>query len=606
MSTETKTIKYTFKQGVNRESTQYAAENGWYDCNRVRFRDQKPENIGGWSKRSSTSFDGTARDIHTWTDLSSKNYIGIATEQKILIFYGGQFYDVTPIQASATNATGNTTSGSTRIVVTATTHGLVTGRKTWVEFTSQTGAIGTNVSLAGNSYFVSVIDVNSFTFEYVSTADATAASAGAFGIDFLLQTGTSATSFGYGYGAGTYGRGTWNSAVASSEGGVGINMRQYTLDNFGEDLIIDYSPQGKLYQWDASNGLTTRAILVSASPTVTDMSIISPVDRHALCFGCNDLAGNFDPLLVRWSNQEDIENWTPSVSSTAGSVRLAGGSEIQSATRYRNLILVHTDTALHGLEYVGQPYIFTTRQLGENCGSIARHAVVDMNGVSYWMGNGQFYSYDGAIKVLDCTVLRYVFDDFNFDQQGKVYAGVNSEFSEITWLYCSRTATECDRYVTYNPVSNYWVFGESMWTAWADKGLFTSMLTPGVSSTTSYLWNNEPDGVYSGDGSTIESFIESGEFDLGDGDEILFVDRVIPDFVVDNGSIEFTIKSKEYPAGSFPASAIKGPFNVESDTQYVYTRSRGRQSVIRIAGASNDVKWKFGTIRMDVAGDGKR
>ena len=203
-------------------------------------------------------------------------------------------------------------------------------------------------------------------------------------------------------------------------------MRQYTLDNFGEDLIIDYSPQGKLYQWDASNGLNTRAILVSASPTVTDMSIISPVDRHALCFGCNDLAGNFDPLLVRWSNQEDIENWTPSVSSTAGSVRLAGGSEIQSATRYRNLILVHTDTALHGLEYVGQPYIFTTRQLGENCGSIARHAVVDMNGVSYWMGNGQFYSYDGAIKVLDCTVLRYVFDDFNFDQQGKVYAGVNS------------------------------------------------------------------------------------------------------------------------------------------------------------------------------------
>ena len=606
MSTETKTIKYTFKQGVNRESTQYAAENGWYDSNRVRFRDQKPENIGGWIKRSSTAFDGTARDIHTWTDLSSKNYIGIATEQKILIFYGGAFYDVTPIQASATNAKGNTTSGSTRIVVTATTHGLIVGRKTWVEFTSQTGKIGTNVSLSNNSYFVSVIDGNSFTFEYVSTADANAASAGAFGIDFLLQTGTSSTSFGYGYGAGTYGRGTWNSAVATSEGGVGINMRQYTLDNFGENLIIDYSPRGELYHWVADNGLSARAIKVSASPTVTDMALVSPVDRHALCFGCNDLDGNFDPMLVRWSNQEDIENWIPSVSSTAGSVRLSGGSRIQSATRYRNLVLVHSDTALHGLEYVGQPYIFTTRQIAENCGSISRHAAVDFNGVSYWMGNGQFYSFDGALKVLDCTVLRYVFDNFNVDQQDKVYAGVNSEFSEITWLYCSDGETECNKYVTYNPVSNYWVFGESKWTAWEDKGLFSSMLTPGVSSTTSYLWNNEPDGVYSGDGTAIESFIESGEFDLGDGDEILFVDRVIPDFVVDSGSIEFTIKSKAYPSGSFNASSIKGPFNITSTTEYVYTRSRGRQSVIRIAGASNDVQWKFGTIRMDVAADGKR
>ena len=399
MSTETKTIKYTFKQGVNRESTQYAAENGWYDSNRVRFRDQKPENIGGWIKRSSTAFDGTAREIHTWTDLSSKSYIGIATEQKILIFYGGAFYDVTPIQASATAAKGNTTSGSTRIVVTATTHGLLVGRKTWVAFTSQTGKIGTNVSLSNNSYFVSVIDAHSFTFEYVSTADANAASAGAFGIDFLLQTGTSSTSFGYGYGAGTYGRGTWNSAVATSEGGVGINMRQYTLDNFGENLIIDYSPRGELYHWVADNGLSARAIKVSASPTVTDMALVSPVDRHALCFGCNDLAGNFDPMLVRWSNQEDIENWIPSVSSTAGSVRLSGGSRIQSATRYRNLVLVHSDTALHGLEYVGQPYIFTTRQIAENCGSISRHAAVDFNGVSYWMGNGQFYSFDGALKV---------------------------------------------------------------------------------------------------------------------------------------------------------------------------------------------------------------
>ena len=603
MSTETKTIEYTFKQGINRESTQYAAEGGWYDGNRVRFRDQKPENIRGWAKESPTSFIGTARDLHTWTDLSGNNYVGIASEHKIYIYSGGNFNDITPIQSSATNATGNTTAGSKEVVVTAATHGLTLGRRTYVIFNSATGVIGGNVSLSGNEYLASVIDADSFKINFVSTADATSASAGAFGIDFLLQSGVSSATQGYGYGAGSYGRSTWNSAVSSST--LTIDLTQWSLDNFGEDLVFNNAPRGKLYIWDASNGLEVRGIVVSSSPTVSQGVIISPVDRHALCLGCNDLSGNFDPLLVRWSDQEDIEEWVPSVSTTSGSIRLGSGTTIKGAVPYRNMILVFTDRSVHGLEYVGQPYIFTTRQLGDNCGAISRHGVANFNGIIYWMSNGTFFSYDGVVKVLPCTVLRYVFNDLTSTQRDKIFCGVNSEFGEITWLYPTGLSEECNRYVTYSPAEGYWTYGDAIWTAWEDKALFPTMLTAGVSapSDDSYLYDNEPEDVYTGDGSAIGSFIETGEFDLGDGDDILFVDRIIPDFLVANGSIELTVKSKDYPNDT---TVSKGPFNIGSTTKYVYTRSRGRQSVLRIDGASSNVKWRFGTLRMDVAADGKR
>ena len=604
MSTDTKTIKFKFAQGIMRESTQFAAEGGWYDGNRVRFRDGKPENIRGWQKHDTDSFIGTSRAIHSWSSLDNQKLVAFATEHKVYLYQGGSFYDITPIQSSATNATGNTSSGSAQVVVTATSHGLEVDKKTYVVFNSATGVIGGNVSLSGNEYLVSVIDANSFAVTYTSTADATSASAGAFGIDFLLQSGTSIGTGGFGWGAGPYGDSTYGTARSTSN--ITIDMRQWSMDNFGEDLLINPAHQGKVYKWVEDNGFSTRAVYVTATPTASNNILVSPIDRHVVCLGCNDITGTFDPLLVRWSNQEDLNNWTPSVSSTSGSIRLGNGTEIVGGLMSRTTILAFTDKSLHSLEFIGPPFIFRTKQVADSCGLIAKHAAAIFDGRTMWMSNGNFFVHDGgSVKVLPCTVLKYVFDDLNITQKDKIFAGVNSEFGEVTWLYPSSSSDECDRYVTYSPSENYWTFGESIWTSWMDRSVFDNMMTTGVSApdTVSYLYDNEPSNIYTADGTKLQSYIESGVFDLGDGDDILFIDRIIPDFTIKNGNVEVIVKTQNFPNAT---TVSKGPYTILSSTNFIRTRSRGRQGVLRIQTSAINTQWQLGTVRMDVMMDGKR
>ena len=612
MSTDTKTVKYEFRPGIMRESTEYAAEGGWYDGNRVRFRDGKPQNIRGWQKTNNSTFIGTSRDIHSWAALDGDKLLALATEHKSYIYQGGSFNDITPFTSTVSvSSCFNVVSGETTVTVTVTAHGVETN--SFVNFTDAT-TVGGNVYLSGD-YQVTKIDDNSFSIVYASTADATSAGAGNATLKIRLPSGTSTAVGGYGYGAGFYSGlrdgvsvRAWNVAASSTE--ITLDIRQWSLTNFGEDLLLNPAPDGRIYKWVEDNGVNTVATVVTAAPTISNGVIVSPLDRHVLSTGCTDIAGNMDPLLVRWSSQEDYDDWTPSIGNTAGDIRLAGGTRIIGALNAGNLILIWTDKTLHGLEFVGSPLVFGARQLGNNCGLIAQHAAAELDGRAFWMGEANFFVFAGQVQALPCTVRKYVFEDFNFDQKEKVFCGVNTEFEELTWLYPSSSSQECNRYVSFSPSQNYWTFGEAIWTSWEPPVVFNNMLTTGASiaspaesTADHYLYDNEPRGIYTADAMKMDSFIESGEFDIGDGDDIIFIDRIIPDFQVSVGNLDITLKTKIYPNDD---DISKGPFTVNASTTQIRPRARGRTGKVKIATSTAQTNWKFGTMRLDLMPDGKR
>ena len=612
MSTDTKTVKYEFRPGINRESTEYAAEGGWYDGNRVRFRDGKPQNIRGWQKTNTNSFLGTSRAIHSWAALDGDKLLSLATEHRAYIYQGGSFNNITPMVSTVSvSSCFNVSSGDTTVTVTVTAHGMDTN--TFVNFTNST-EIGGSITLTGD-YQVTKVNNNVFQVQSTVAADATSLTAGNSTMNIRFPSGTSTAVGGFGYGAGEYGGlrdgvgvRAWNEAADSSN--ITLEIRQWSLTNFGENLLLNPTPEGRIFKWIENNGVGTDAVVVTAAPTISNGVIVSPIDRHVLSLGCTDLTGTMDPLLVRWCSREDFDDWTPSIANTAGEVRLAGGPRIVGAINAGNLILVWTDKTLQGFEFVGSPLVFGTRQLGDNCGLIGRHAAAQMDGRAFWMGEANFYVFAGQVQVLPCTVRKYVFGDFNFDQKEKVFCGINTEFEELTWLYPSSESYECNRYVSFSPSQNYWTFGEAIWTSWEPPVVFNNMLTTGASITSpaestadNYLFDNEPRDVYTADAQQVESFIESGEFDIGDGDDILFIDRIIPDFEVSVGSLELRLKTKKYPNST---EVVKGPFTVNDSSTQIRPRARGRTGKIRISTNTAQTNWKFGTMRLDLMPDGKR
>ena len=621
MSTDTRTIKYDFRPGITRETTEYAAEGGWYDGNRVRFRDGKPQNIRGWQKELSNSFIGTGRQITTWASLNGTRLASIGTEHKLYVYSGGLLYDVTPyVSAGGVSISGieltnrfSTVLSGTTVAVSVTAHGRATGD--FVTFTSST-TFGGNVTLSGD-YQVSVVDDNTFNIQYVSVADATSASTGTATIRMRYPSGNSITTGGFGYGAGFYdgvdSAGTaarpWNVAATSTN--LTVDLRQWTFTNFGEDLLVNPYPVGRIYKWIENDTTSKEAVIVTAAPTISNSVLVSPIDRHVFALGTNTQSGVFDPMLVRWSSQEDYDDWTVSVANTAGDSRLASGSEIRQGMPFGNQILVWTDKSLSSLTFVGGSEVFGTQQLGDNCGVISRNAAAELDGRAFWMGESNFFAYAGQVQILPCTVRSYVFDDFNYTQSSKVYAGTNTEFEEVTWLYCSSDSSECNRYVSYSPSQNYWTYGEAIWTTWADNNIYDTMFTTGASvasglgnsTANNFFYQNEPASTYTGDAQPISSFIESAEFDMGDGDDIMYIDRIMPDFVLPTGNLNIEMKSKLHPNS---VTVSKGPFTVDGTTDLIKTRIRGRSAKIRIATNNVNTNWKFGTIRFDMAPDGKR
>ena len=618
-STMAKLVKLNFTPGIHRESTQYAEEGAWYDTDHVRFRDGRPENLRGYAKKDSQVLTGTPRDLISWSDNSTFKRAMFGTEAKLYEFHGDSLFDITPIRGltstgdntlaivtiDGTNSGFSTESGSVRVSVSASSHGAGTGD--FVTFSSAT-TIGGTIDLQSRTYEVSVLNVDKFSFDASVTANATQTGVGTATAQFYLRTGTSVATQGLGYGAGIYDAGVsstgeraWSDPATSSA--IVFRNTQWTLDNWGEDVVA-CRREGRIYTWDTSQGTATRAALISASPTVNNYVIVSPNDRHLISLGSTEFStGIYNAMLVRWADQNDFTNFTPSISSTSGENILTDGSEIVGAVRSRTAINVWTDNALWLMQFVGPPFTFRFQQMGTNCGLIGPHASTDYDGVSFWMSKDNFYAFDGQLKNLDCSVRRYIFDRLNTSQTDKIYTGINSEFKEIIWLYPSTGQNECDSYVIYNPDENYWTYGSAIWTTYDDKHTYDNTITTGVSGTESFLFDNEPVSVFTADGEPISSFIESAYFDIDDGDELMFMDRVIPDFEINDGNITMDITTQEFPVNS---EIIKGPFSITKSTQKIDFRARGRQAKVKVSSNSGGTSWRYGSVRMAMQPDGRR
>lgn len=608
-STDAALFKANFKPGFYRESTRYAEEGRWYEGDKVRFREGRPENIRGWTKRSTTTFEGTARDLLLWTDNDTQRLAAWGTEKKLYVYVNDEITDITPIVSvrPATSAF-NTSIGSGRVRVSIASHGRVVGD--YVEVSSTT-SIGSNIVLSSAGFggpvypVVSVSGLHEFFISVASAAVATQVSAGDGEVRFLLGTQLADSISGLGFGAGVYNAGVsttgaraWNQPTSSSD--ITFLGNQWSLDTFGEDMLA-CRRGSRIYFWDRDGAATPqRATLVTASPSVNDFILVSPDNQQVISLGCTGVAAPYSPLRVRWSNARDYTNWTPSVSSTAGEIDLTDGTRLIGGIRSRNQITVWTDNAVYGMQYVGGGYIYNTKQLGTNCGLIGPHAAVDYDGRSFWMSNNNFYAYDGQVRNLNASVRRYVYENINKNQYDKVFAGVNSEFKEIIWLYPSLNSNECDSYVIFNPEEGHWVFGTTKWSTFKDRNVFDNPITTG---TDNYLYDAEPADTYTGDGGAIPSYIESADFDMEEGVDIMFLDKIIPDFTINNGTINFTIKTKDYPSGT---EKIKGPYTINSGTRKIDLRARGRQAKVRVSTASQGVQWRWGAVRMSAQKDGFR
>ena len=621
MSTSSKLVKMDFKPGIYRESTQYAEKGAWYDVDKVRFRAGKPENIRGFETRVSSTFDGAARDLLTWADNRRLKRATFGTSKKLFEHNGDQIFDITPVSASTTltNCFSVALSANT-VTVSAASHGRTTGD--FVFFTSST-TIGGNILLGTTTYAVSVINSNTFAIDVATTASAAQSSSGGGTIHFLLGTGTDNAVAGLGYGAGSFtagvcaagGRG-WNQPTSTGASDFTSQITQWSLDNFGEDVVANRRGSSiYLYDTDAS-ATPLRATLVSgatnSTPTTVNSIIVSPNDRHLICLGSNQFnttaspTGTFDPMTVRWSNQEDITNWVPSLSSTAGETVLTDGTEIVGGVRSRNAINIWTDNSLWTMTFVGPPFTFQFQQLGSNCGLIAPHAATDYDGISVWMGYDNFYVFDGQVKNLDCTVRRFIFDRLNRDQKDKIFCGINSEFKEVIWLYPSTDSDECDSYVIWSPSENYWTYGSSIFTTFADKTVFGNTITTGVTAGGNNLYNNEPAGVFTENGQPQSSFIESADFDMADGNEIMFLSRVIPDFTLNDGALTFSIKTKDFPESPTEREKPQPPHTITNSTVKIDMRARGRQGRIRVSCNAANTSWRWGSVRLAIQPDGRR
>ncbi len=625
-SSNAKLVKLNFTPGIRRESTQYAEEGSWYDTDRVSFRAGRPQNVGGYEVKVSATFDGAARDLITWADNDQIKRAMFGTPQKLYEHDGDTITDITPVSSSVTLQNAFTVAlSATKVTVSATAHGRSTGDL--VFFTSVSGpsggvTIGGNIILGTNIFAVSVVSDNVFAFDVDTTASAAQNSASQATIHYILFRGVSGAATGFGYGAAGWLAGTstagaraYSEPASADSTNFQSEITQWSLDNWGEDVLANRR-KGSIYFWDADASTTPiRAAKVSgatnSTPTTVDAVIVSPNDRHAIALGSNQFgttaspSGTYDPMTVRWANQEDYTNWVPSVSSTSGEVQLTDGTRIVGGARSRNAINVWTDNSLWLQTFVGPPFTFKFAQMGTNCGLIAPHAAVDYDGRTVWMGFDNFYVFDGQVRTLDCTVRRYIFDRLDLDNKDKIFAGINSEFKEVIWLYPSTDGSgECDSYVVWSPDENYWTYGSTLFTTFNDKTIFGNTITTGVSVGGNNIYNNEPDGLFTANGEAITSFIESADFDIEDGTQLMFLDRLIPDMTLNDGSIKFSITTKQFPDST--QETEKGPFSITKSTSKIDLRARGRQGRVRVSCNSANTSWRWGSVRLSMQQDGMR
>ena len=684
--------KLQFRPGVNRETTSYTNEGGWFDSDKVRFRFGLPEKIGGWAKTSIYSFLGICRALHTWVTLGGSKLTGVGTSQKYYINEGGQYYDITPLRV--TTAAGDVTFAAVNtestLTVTDASHGAVVND--FVTFSGAATLGGTiTAGVLNQEYQITeIVDDSNYkiqarvagttiqditvdgqlspTLVLANGSDTGNGGASVVGA-YQINTGLTLSVSGTGWGAGTWGRSTWGSGVSNT---VTNELRVFTQDNFGEDLIFNVR-DGNIYYWDVSAYTlgTDRAVPLTAvagstvwvsgttysigdkvyspinyysyesktaftsstdpsadatnwttinditTPTVAKQVLVSDRDRHVVVFGCDSETnpGVQDPLLIRFSSQESLTTWAATVENTAGDLRVGVGSEIVCAIETRQQILVFTDVSLHAMQFLGPPFTFGIDRLSENttiAGPLAAKAVDD---AVFWMGVEEFYVYTGQVQKLPCTVRSYIFNDFNLSQKELVTASLNSSFGEIWWFYPSSSSIEIDKYVIYNYEEKVWSFGSLVRTFWLDRGVNDF---PVAAGTDGYLYNQES-GL--NDGSTspaspITSFIESSQLSIGEGEDFVFLTRLIPDVTFEAStdsaaSLNMTLQTRNYPGGNYlqtNASAVTQTATtpVEQFTTETYIRLRGRSFALKVDSNTADIQWRLGSPRVEVRPDGRR
>ena len=635
--------KIALKPGVNRENTRYTNEGGWYDCDKIRFRQGTPEKIGGWtSVTPSATYLGTARSLWPWATNTSLRYLGVGTNLKYYIMAGATYYDITPIRTPVT-ATGFVTfaasAGSPTITVTNTTFGSSAG-----DFVTFSGAVSlgdavTAAVLNQNYQIATVIDPNTYTITLASplvatsgdTGDGGGATVGAYEI----PVGDSISTALYGWDASYWSGGAWDTGLPATS-----SIRIWNAQNFGQDLI--YGPKGgPLYYWNAAaaSPLATRGVLLSSlagasdTPAMQNLLLVSDTSRFVFAFGTNDYGStDLDPMLIRWSDQEDAANWTPVPTNQAGSLRLSHGSAIVAVAQTRQEILVWTDTSLYSLQFVGAPIVWSSTLLTDNISILSDRAWATASGKTYWMGADKFYIYEGATSTLTCDLRQYIFDDIpgiNNNQNAQIFASTVEKFNEVWWFYCAAGSTVPDRYAIFNYVEKLWYYGTMTRTAWIDSSV-VDHLPIAADDVNKRLMYQETgtDDVATGVPTPITSYITSAEFDLDDGNNFSFIWRMLPDITFRGSSATSptatmyllpltnsgsgynnnTSTNSDQSVASQSSAAITrtGTYPVEQFTGQVYTRVRGRQLSIKVESTALGVQWQLGAPRLDIRPDGRR
>jgi hypothetical protein len=709
--------KLIFKPGVNRENTRYTTEGGWYDCDKIRFRQGTPEKIGGWVRVTSSTFLGICRSLWNWVTLGGLDLIGVGTNLKFYIESGGAYNDITPYRylSTATDTLNNpftTTTGSNVVTVADTSSNVQTGDIVVISGVDGTltfdGIPGTELN---GRHVVTRVNANSYTITVTTNATAGASGIGGSGIvvnyfyyvqaltnpfttttgsssvvvtdvahgavngDFvylspsvtlngvtisgqyqityintdtyrITGTGTASSSGSgggtvyaiyeinvgpevqvplVGWGSGRWGLGPWGSGETAVS-----QLRLWSQSNFGEDLV--FGPRsGGLYYWDATGGFTSRGVNVTTMAGASDVPIIqqwiliSDISRFVFCFGCNDYGSTtLDPMLIRWSDQESVTQWTPSITNQAGSLRLSHGSGIVTALQVRQEILVWTDSSIYSLQYVGAPVVWGSTLLGDNISIMGPNAVAVASGVTYWMGRDKFYKYDGRVNTLRCDLRQYIFSDLDQEQDYQVFAGTNEAFNEVWWFYCSNNSTVIDKYVIYNYAEDIWYYGTMGRTAWLDTGLNQYPIAATYERNLVYHENGVNDEV-TATPVAINSYITSSQFDIDDGHNIGFIWRMIPDITFRNSdnapalAPQVTMTLTPYQnSGSGPniPASLGGNSSatvtritqvpVEEFTGQLYIRVRGRQMEMKIESNRLGTQWQLGAPRIDIKPDGRR
>jgi hypothetical protein len=613
--------KVSLKPGINREGTRYSTEGGYYDGDKIRFRQGLPEKIGGWLRISASTFEGVARSLHNWVTLGDQNLIGIGTHLKFYIENVGNYNDITPLRSTVSLSNPfTTTSGSAVITVTDANGGYKNGD--YVTFSNASAVGGLTIDGEFVVGLTTVSAANTYTITAASNATSSATGGGTVSAAYQINVGNAFATPITGWGAGTWGQGAWGIGVSSTSA-----IRFWSQSNFGEDLILGHRGGG-LFYWDATNGVETRAVLVSSRsgasdvPTIQNLILVSDISRFVFCFGTNEIGSTtLDPTLLRWSDQENAENWTPSATNQAGSLRLSRGTEIVAASQARQEVLVWTDSSLYSLQYVGAPTVWTANVVGENISISSQNAVAYANGIAYWMGKDKFYKYDGRTAPLKCDVRRYIFNDFNTEQYSQVFSGTNESFHEVWWFYCSDGETNIDKYVIYNYLEDIWYYGTLARTAWLDSGLRDNPLAATYDNN---LVDHES-GIDDNQGSStaaISAYIESSEFDLDDGHKFMHINRIIPDVSFDGSTatspvVTMTLNPLRNSGSGIHSTPSSGGVNnatvtrtatspVEVFTDQINVRIRGRQISMKLESSAEGVTWQLGAPRLDMRPDGRR